>query len=103
MNESPCLLVVHLGREQYTEFACIAATATTTSTTTHFKIRTEERRWAKIKQELEEQSAIFAKLKVAHATVQSEKADVKAMQDHDLRGEEGDEPAHVIFDNPLQE
>ena len=68
-----------------------------------FKIRTEERRWEKMKQELEKQATIIAKLKAAHVALKNEKEDVKAMHDHDQNKlEEGAAPDRAAFDNPLQ-
>jgi C4-type Zn-finger protein len=64
-----------------------------------FKIRTARRRWDKMKQELEEQATIIVKLEEAYTALQSEKADVKAMHDHDLRGQ----TQAVVTENPLNE
>ena len=47
-----------------------------------FKIRTEERRRQEMKQALEEQEVIIAKLREARVVLRKEKADVEAMHDH---------------------
>jgi hypothetical protein len=61
-----------------------------------FKIRTEERRRQEMKQALEEQEVIIAKLREARVVLRKEKADVEAMHDHaevanPLQAEDDDE------------
>ena len=71
-----------------------------------FKIRTEERRLEKKKEEVVEQEVIIQQLKDAHELMQNEMADVKAMHDHEkdatvvgARGETAD--AVKKTENPM--
>ena len=64
-----------------------------------FKIRTEERRRQEMKQALEEQEVIIAKLREARVVLRKEKADVEAMHDH----AEVREHDHAEVANPLQQ
>jgi hypothetical protein len=69
-----------------------------------FKIRTEERQREAMKQALEEKDAVIAKLKEARLVLLKEKADVRAMHDHERHDE--DQASQGSSDwtpNPLSE
>jgi cell division protein FtsI/penicillin-binding protein 2 len=72
-----------------------------------YKIRIEARRIENKKRELLEHEAVLEKLKEAHELVEKEKADVKAMHDHDLPTFDAEDvtsrtdPNQTTFANPL--
>ena len=72
-----------------------------------FKIRTEQRWREEMKQALEAQDLIIEKLIVARAVLSKEKADVKAMHDHDQPPNDAEDvtsrtdPNRTTFANPL--
>ena len=69
-----------------------------------YKIRIEARRIKKKKNDLLEHEAVLKKLKEAHELVEKEKADVKAMHDHEHPTNDAEDvadPDRTAFTNPL--
>ena len=69
-----------------------------------FKIRTEQRRREEMKQALEAQDLIIDKLIQAREVLSKEKADVKAMHDHEQPTNDAEDvadPDRTAFTNPL--
>ena len=69
-----------------------------------YKIRIEARRIENKKRELLEHEAVLEKLKEAHELVEKEKADVKAMHDHEQPTNDAEDvadPDRAVFANPL--
>jgi hypothetical protein len=72
-----------------------------------YKIRIEARRIENKKRELLEHEAVLEKLQEAHELVEKEKADVKAMHDHDQPPNDAEDvtsrtdPNRATFANPL--
>ena len=72
-----------------------------------YKIRIEARRIENKKRELLEHEAVLEKLQEAHELVEKEKADVKAMHDHDQPTNDAEnvtsrtDPNQTTFANPL--